>query len=59
LIQPVVPQRTPNKYKRWCPVDEKEIAYSEIKKGYEIQKDNYLVLERNGLEKTKLNTAEY
>jgi DNA end-binding protein Ku len=27
-------------YKKWCSVEDKEIPYSEIKKGYEIAKDN-------------------
>jgi DNA end-binding protein Ku len=32
------------KYKKWCPVEEREVQWSEIKKGYEITKDNYVVL---------------
>jgi non-homologous end joining protein Ku len=27
-------------------VEEKEIPYSEIKKGYEIEKDNYVIIEK-------------
>ncbi len=46
------------KYKRWCPVEEKEVNYSEIKKGYEIEKDNYVVLEKSDLEKVKLKTTK-
>src|SRR6476619_1583914 len=46
------------KYKRWCPVEEKEIPYSEIKKGYEIEKDNYVVIEKNDLDKIKLKTTK-
>ena len=46
------------KYKRWCPVEVKEISYSEIKKGYEIEKDNYVVIEKNDLEKIKLKTTK-
>lgn len=34
-------------YKRWCPVDEKEIHYTEVKKGYEVSKDNYIVTKKN------------
>ena len=26
------------KYKKWCPVEEREVQWSEIKKGYEITK---------------------
>lgn len=46
------------KYKRWCPVEEKEVPYSEIKKGYEIQRDNYVVIEKDDLEKIKLKTTK-
>src|SRR5215212_6380782 len=30
------------KYKKWCPVEEREVPWSEIKKGYEITKNNYI-----------------
>lgn len=46
------------KYKRWCPVEEKEIPYSEIKKGYEIEKDNYVIIEKTDLDKIKLKTTK-
>ena len=29
------------RYKKSCPVEEREVSYSEIKKGYEITKDQY------------------
>ena len=44
------------KYKKWCPVEEREVQWSEIKKGYEITKDTYVVLEKEDLEKVKLKT---
>jgi DNA end-binding protein Ku len=44
------------KYKKWCPVEEREVPYSELKKGYEISKDNYVVLEEEDLEGIKLKT---
>jgi DNA end-binding protein Ku len=44
------------KYKKWCPVEEREVQWSEIKKGYEVSKDNYVVLEKEDLEKIKLKT---
>jgi non-homologous end joining protein Ku len=28
------------RYKKWCPVEEREVSYSEIKKGYETAKDD-------------------
>src|SRR5215212_9601332 len=44
------------KYKKWCPIEEREVPYSELKKGYEISKDNYIVLEKEDLEGIKLKT---
>src|ERR671939_598050 len=44
------------KYKKWCPIEEREVQWSEIKKGYEVSKDNYVVLEKEDLEKIKLKT---
>ena len=45
------------KYKKWCPVEEREIPWSEIKKGYEITKNNYVVLEKEEIENIKLKTT--
>jgi DNA end-binding protein Ku len=45
------------KYKKWCPVEEREVQWSEIKKGYEITKNNYVVIEKEDLEKIKLKTT--
>jgi DNA end-binding protein Ku len=44
------------KYKKWCPVEEREIQWPEIKKGYEITKNTYVVLEKEDLEGIKLKT---
>jgi DNA end-binding protein Ku len=38
-------------------VSRRKVPYSEIKKGYEIQKDNYIVLEKEELNKVKLKTT--
>jgi DNA end-binding protein Ku len=38
------------KYKKWCPVEDREVPYSEIKKGYQISKDNYAIIEKEGPE---------
>ena len=46
------------KYKRWCPVEEKEISYQEIQKGYQIQKDEYVVIEPKDLEKIKIKSTK-
>ncbi|MER5175404.1 MAG: Ku protein [Candidatus Nitrosocosmicus sp.] len=45
-------------YKKWCPIEEREIPYSEIKKGYEISKDNYVLVEKEDLEKIKTKTTK-
>jgi DNA end-binding protein Ku len=44
--------------KRWCPVEDKEIPYSEIKKGYQVSKDKYIVIEKEDLDKIKLKTTQ-
>jgi non-homologous end joining protein Ku len=38
------------KYKKWCPIEETEVQWSEIKKGYEITKNTYVILEKEDLE---------
>jgi DNA end-binding protein Ku len=45
------------KYKKWCPVEEREVPWSEIKKGYEITKNNYVILEKEEIEDIKLKTT--
>lgn len=45
------------KYKKWCPVEEREVPWSEIKKGYEITKDNYVVIEKEEIVNIKLKTT--
>ena len=45
------------RYKKWCPVEEREVSNSEIKKGYEVTKDQYIVLEKTDLDKIKLKTT--
>jgi DNA end-binding protein Ku len=45
------------KYKKWCPVEEREVQWPEIKKGYEITKNNYVVLEKEEIENIKLKTT--
>jgi non-homologous end joining protein Ku len=47
------------RYKTWCPVEEREIAYSEIKKGYEVTKDHYIVLEKQDLQNKAQNDEHY
>ena len=45
-------------HKKWCPIENKEIPYSEIKKGYEISRDNYVIIEKEDLDKIKLKTTK-
>jgi DNA end-binding protein Ku len=45
------------KYKKWCPVEEREVQWSEIKKGYEVTKNDYVVLEKEDIDKIKLKTT--
>ena len=45
------------RYKKWCPVEEREVEYSEIKKGYEIAKDQYVVIEKQDLEKIAVEST--
>jgi len=45
-------------YKRWCPVEDREIQWSDIKKGSEISKDKYVLLEKDELENVKLKTTK-
>src|ERR687896_261286 len=45
------------KYKKWCPVEEREVPWSEIKKGYEIIKNTYVVIGKEEIENIKLKTT--
>ena len=45
------------RYKKWCPVEEREVEYSEIRKGYEIAKDKYVVIEKRDLEKIAMEST--
>jgi DNA end-binding protein Ku len=45
------------KYKKWCPVEQREVPWSEIKKGYEITKNSYVVIEKEEIENIKLKTT--
>src|SRR5918998_6304240 len=45
------------KYKKWCPVEEREVPWSAIKKGYEITSNDYVVLEKEEIENIKLKTT--
>lgn len=44
-------------YKKWCPVEDKQISYPEIKKGYEVTKNDYVIIEKDDLNKIKIKTT--
>ena len=45
-------------YKRWCYSEDREVSYEEVQKGYEIAKDNYVLIQKEELENIKLKTAK-
>src|SRR5919197_2275550 len=45
------------KYKKWCPVEEREVPWPEIKKGYEVTRNSYVVLEKEEIENIELKTT--
>jgi DNA end-binding protein Ku len=49
--------RSPIRYRRWCDAGDHEVPFSEIKKGYEVSADNYVVIDDADLEKLPLPTT--
>jgi len=47
----------PIKNKRWCPREDREIGWSEAVRGFEVGKDEYLVIEDRDLDDLPLSTA--
>ncbi len=47
----------PIEYKRWCPICNREVDWKEIKKGFKVSKDKYVILEKEDFEKVKLRTT--
>jgi DNA end-binding protein Ku len=45
-------------YKKWCPIEEKEISYDEIRKGYKIANDEYVIIEKEDFDKIKAITTK-
>lgn len=43
----------PLKYKRWCPHCQKEVLWDETTKGLKVSKNNYIILNKEVLEKFK------
>lgn len=45
-------------YKRWCPVENRDVPYEEINKGLEISKDNYVLIEKEELQNIKVKSSK-
>lgn len=45
------------RYKRWCELGDHEVAYGDIKKGYEVGRDTYVIIEDSDLDNLPLPTA--
>lgn len=45
-------------YKRWCPKCEKEVKWADIKKGFKISKERWIILEKEEIEKIKLPSTK-
>ena len=48
---------SPIRYKRWCEAGDHEVAYADIKKGVEVSKSHYVVLDDSDLENLPLPTS--
>ena len=48
---------SPISYKRWCTEGDHEVAYSDIKRGYEVGKDRYVLIDDKDLDNLPLPTA--
>jgi DNA end-binding protein Ku len=48
---------TPIKNKRWCEVEQKEVGWNEVVRGYEVAKDEYVVIDDKDLDNLPLPTA--
>jgi DNA end-binding protein Ku len=49
--------KSPIKNKRWCPTGDHEVAWNDVLRGYEYEKDRYVVLEDEDLAKLPLKTS--
>src|SRR5207253_4263711 len=48
---------TPIRNKRWCPLEDKEIGWNEAVRGYEVAKDEYVVIDDGDLDELPLNST--
>jgi DNA end-binding protein Ku len=49
--------RAPIRNKRWCTVEDKEIGWNDALRGYEVGKDEYVVIEDSDLDDLPLHTT--
>ena len=49
--------KTPIRNKRWCPTEDKEIGWNEALRGFEVGKDDYVIIEDNDLDELPLNST--
>ena len=49
--------KTPIKNKRWCPAGDHEVVWNDVLRGYEYEKDHYVVLDDEDLAKLPLKTS--
>jgi len=49
---------TPLEHKRWCPSCKEEVPWEDVVKGFEISKDQYVVITKEELEFAKLKTTK-
>jgi DNA end-binding protein Ku len=47
----------PIRNKRWCPREDKEVAWNEVVRGYEVGKGEYVVIEDEDLDELPLNST--
>ena len=50
--------QSPVKNKRWCPVEDREIGWSEAVRGFEVGKDEYVLIDDEDLERLPLATSQ-
>ena len=49
---------TPIKQKRWCPAEDREVGWTEALRGFEVGKEEYVVIEDSDLDSLPLPTAQ-
>ena len=49
--------QTPVRNKRWCPEEDREIGWSEALRGYEVGKDEYVIVTDSDLDDLPLTTT--